>query len=47
MRTDTSANVEKRLINNNLDDDQTDLLSSEPPPPDTEPEKFSQNPEDY
>ena len=47
VRTDTSANVEKRLINNNLDDDQTDLLSSEPPPPDTETEKFSQNSEDY
>ena len=47
VRTDTSANVEKRLINNNLDDDQTDLLSSEPPPPDTETEKFSQSSEDY
>jgi len=47
VRTDTSANVEKRLINNNPDDDQTDLPLSEPPPPGTDPEKFSENPEDY
>jgi len=47
VRTDTSDNVEKRLIDNNPDDDQTDLFSLETPPTDDDPEKFPENPEDY